>query len=595
MSFKYIANLLNLKLKIITIIFLFNGEVLFADSKTSDDSLNSNSANVVEFTSSNLPIIVINTRGQTIRSENKITADMGIIYNGEGNRNNVIDSFNNYNGKIGIEIRGSSSQMFPKKQYAVETRDSSGEDLNVSLLGLPEESDWVLYAPYSDKSLLRNAIAYKLYNEMGRYAAKTKFCELVLNNEYAGVYVLMEKIKRDKNRVDIKKIEPSDTAGNALTGGYIIKIDKFDGEDNAGWQSTFPPYKGTWQKTIYQYHYPKPEDITSQQKKYIQNFIFQFEDKMNRLEPKAEDSSYANLIDINSLVDYFLINEITKNVDGYRLSLFMHKDRDDINNKLVVGPIWDYNISLGNADYYEGWKTDGWELPLLIYNFDFSGDQFTAPFWWEKLFNNPYYMKKINERWEELKSAVFDQKKITHYIDSMVVYLDESQKRNFTKWDILKTYIWPNKYIFDTYINEINFLKTWLKNRINWMEQNISRLLITSVTENKNNPASFILEQNYPNPFNPATKIKYTIPASLNPSKGGTLIQLKVYDVLGNELATLVNEEQQPGNYEVEFSTTSGYYEITRAKNHSSLPSGVYFYSFKVGDYFQTKKMLLLK
>ena len=176
---------------------------------TNSTSSGNNNLNVVSFTSSNLPIVVINTHGQQIPDDYKIIADMGIIYNGEGVRNNLTDPFNNYNGKIGIEIRGSSSQMFPKKQYAVETKDANGNDLDVSLLGFPPEEDWILYAPYNDKSLIRDVLVYKLANDMGRYASRSKFCELVLNGEYMGIYVLFEKIKRDANRVNIKKMEPT--------------------------------------------------------------------------------------------------------------------------------------------------------------------------------------------------------------------------------------------------------------------------------------------------------------------------------------------------------------------------------------------------
>ena len=157
------------------------------------------SAQTVNFNDSNLPIIEINTNGQTIQNSTKITADMGIIYNGERQRNYMTDPYNNYDGKIGIEIRGSSSTQFPKKQYALETRDAMGNNLNVSLLGLPAENDWILYAVYNDKSLLRDVLAFKLSNAMGRYASRSRFCELVLNGDYRGVYVLLEKIKRDKN------------------------------------------------------------------------------------------------------------------------------------------------------------------------------------------------------------------------------------------------------------------------------------------------------------------------------------------------------------------------------------------------------------
>ena len=175
--------------------------------------------------SSNLPIFIINTNGQQIVDEPKITAHMGVIFNGDGNINNVTDSMNAYNGYIGIEIRGSSSQSFPKKQYGVETRDSLGEDLKVSLLGFPEETDWILSAPYNDKTLMRDPVTYKLSNEIGRYASRSRYCEVIINGDYKGVYILFEKIKRDKNRVDVKKISESDTTGDALTGGYIIKIE----------------------------------------------------------------------------------------------------------------------------------------------------------------------------------------------------------------------------------------------------------------------------------------------------------------------------------------------------------------------------------
>ena len=239
-------------------------------------SLNIISAQVV-FSSSNLPIIVIDTHGQVIPNEPKIEADMGIINNGPGVRNYITDPFNHYNGKIGIEIRGSSAQTFPKKQYAIETRDSTGNNLNVSLLGMPEENDWILYAPYSDKSLIRNVLAYKMSNDIGRYTSRTSFCEVVLNGDYIGLYVLMEKIKRDRNRVKIKKMLPTYTSGDLLTGGYIIKIDKMEGSNIQGWYSNFPPYPGAWQQIYYQYHYPDPDEIVPEQESYIQNFIYQFE------------------------------------------------------------------------------------------------------------------------------------------------------------------------------------------------------------------------------------------------------------------------------------------------------------------------------
>ena len=135
------------------------------------------------FNESTLPIVVIDTDGQEILNDPRIVVHMGIIDNASG-INNIDDPFNGYDGQISIEIRGSSSQMFPKKQYALETQDIDGENLNVSILGMPAENDWILYAPYSDKSLLRNFLAYELARNMGRYASRTRFCELVINKNW---------------------------------------------------------------------------------------------------------------------------------------------------------------------------------------------------------------------------------------------------------------------------------------------------------------------------------------------------------------------------------------------------------------------------
>ena len=193
-----------------------------------------------EFSFSHLPIIVVNTSGQEIPNEDKITAHMGIIDNGPGETNYLSDPYNHYDGFIGIEIRGSSTTWFPKKQFAVETRDSLGENNNISLFGMPEENDWIFNAPYTDKSLMRNVIIYKMARDAGRYASRTHYFELVINGDYKGLYVMFEKVKRDDNRVAVSKLEPDETTGDDLTGGYIIKIDKWDGEKVGGWYSEPP-------------------------------------------------------------------------------------------------------------------------------------------------------------------------------------------------------------------------------------------------------------------------------------------------------------------------------------------------------------------
>ena len=536
-----------------------------------------NDGSLIEFTSSNLPIVVINTNGQEILDDYKITADMGIISNEEGVRNYLTDSFNNYNGKIGIEIRGSSSQMFPKKQYAVETRDTDGNDLDVSLLGFPAESDWILYAPYNDKSLIRDVLSYKIANDMGRYASRSKYCEVMLNGEYVGVYVLLEKVKRDANRVNIKKLEPPDILGNALTGGYIIKIDKIDGENNDGWYSTYLPYSQAPFSIFYQYHYPKPDEIVAAQKTYIQNKIFNFETVMKYSSNIADPATgYPKYLDTDSFVDFILVNEVAKNVDAYRLSTYLYKNRDDINPRIFAGPVWDFNISFGNADYYDGWMTTGWQLEFLTdYQNIPSDEPFLTPNWWRKLFDDSDFKNKVYARWHVIKENVLNTQNIFKYIDSLTILLDESKTRNFEKWPVLGQWIWPNYYVGHTYQDEINYLKVWIMNRLNWLDQNmIGEPTIFEETDNQT-PTDFVLKQNYPNPFNPSTTIEIQLPKN-------NFIILKVYDILGNEIVTLVDEEKGPGIYEVNFDA-------------GNLSTGVYLYQLQAGENIFTKKMTLLK
>ncbi len=203
------------------------------------------------FTASNLPIIVINTNGQAIVDESKITADMGIINNAPGVRNKLTDPFSDYVGKIGIEFRGSTSQSFPKTPYGIETRDAIGTGIDAALLGLPPKDDWILFAPYNDKSLMRDALAYHLGRSIGRYASRAKYFELVINGQYEGIYILLEKIKRAKSRVDIAKLDPIEISGDDVTGGYIMKIDKATGSGGDGWSSSIPPANRNGNQTIF--------------------------------------------------------------------------------------------------------------------------------------------------------------------------------------------------------------------------------------------------------------------------------------------------------------------------------------------------------
>jgi hypothetical protein len=530
----------------------------------------------VDFTSSNLPIVIIDTNGQSIGNSRKIVAHMGIIYNGPGKRNNVSDPCNQYDGRIAIEYRGDSSQQWSKKQFGLETQDSLGANLNVSLLGMPKENDWILYAPYSDKSLMRNVLAYKLSRELGHYATRTQYCELVLNGRYWGIYVLFEKIKRDKNRVNIAKLDSTDVDSLALTGGYIIKVDKTAGENVGGWPSKAPLYfpGATSPKPYYQYHYPKPDEIMPQQAEYIKGFITNFENMMMSDGYDDPAGGMWTALEMGSVIDLCIVNEVSKNVDGYRLSSYLYKDRDDKDPRLYVGPAWDYNLAFGNADYYSATAINGWQIEYFMNNegFNKGGDSYMMPFWWGKIWDSARFQNKLYRRWWEMRQTVLNVDYLLTFIDDTAAQLDEAQQRNFACWPILGTYVWPNVYIGQTYQDEVTYLKTWLQDRIEWMDDQL-KFTAADVEAISANPSVFKLKQNYPNPFNSSTTISFTLD---RPSH----VELAVYNLEGQLVQTLLDEIMPAGEHRAIFTG-------------DNLASGIYFCRMATQDGWQVQKLVL--
>lgn len=419
-----------------------------------------------QFTETTLPIIIINTGGNAIVDDPRVMVDMSIIDNGPGAINHLTDTVNDYRGKITIEFRGSSTQGFPKKQYGFSTVDSLGNERNVSLLGMPKENDWILNAPYTDKTMIREFLIYNLAREMGNYATRTRYCELVVDGQYQGVYILMEKIKWDANRVDIPAIDGDDNTGDSLTGGYIFKIDKFTGSGGGGWPSTISNFQGAPKNIFFQYHYPKTEEITPPQAQFLQNYVNNFEANLNGSTFDSAVNGYRNFIDTKSFIDFFLMNEISKNVDGYRLSTYLHKQAASRGGKLYAGPVWDFNITLGNANYCDGDSYTGWALT-------FACDNSVIPFWWDRLMQDDSYVNEMQCRWTDLRSNILSTPKLMAQIDSVAAMIDAPQQRNYIVWPILGTAVWPNNYVGNTYADELNYFKQWLTNRLNWMDQNM--------------------------------------------------------------------------------------------------------------------------
>ena len=413
----------------------------------------------IQLTDSNLPIIVIQTFGE-INEFERIVAEMGIINNANGERNYITDEYNEYDGRIEIKYRGSSSLGFDKKNYSVETQTETGENNNVSIFGFPEENDWVLHGPFSDKSLMRNVLAYELGRRQGKYQPRTQFCELVIDGDYRGVYVFLEKIKKDDGRLDLSTLDENDVSDNDITGGYIIKIDRWD-SPNEAWPSDYANVNGDY-SINFVHVYPKYDEITVSQRDYIRNYIYDFEDSFIGNSFLNETNGYKSYINLQSFADFFLVNELSMNVDAYRLSTYMHKHR---NGKLRMGPLWDFNLSFGNADYCEGGYTTKW-----IYDSPFCHG---SPFWWRKMNEDPAFRNMARCRWEELRNSYWHTDSLMQFIDEQAALLEEAQTRNFEAFEILNTYVWPNFFIGANYASEISFLKTWLTNRLAFMDENL--------------------------------------------------------------------------------------------------------------------------
>jgi hypothetical protein len=422
------------------------------------------------FTSSDLPIVVINTSGgASIPNEPKIDATMGIIYNGEGVTNSLADPFNEFEGNIGIEIRGSSSSGFPKKQWGLETRDPFGVKMDVSIFDMAYDNDWVLQAPYSDKSLMRNVLTYKMGWDTDRFAPRTKFCEVVLNGEYQGVYVFMEKIKRKDGKVGIENVSPEDIAGNELTGDYIFKVDKLTAGGQVAWTSPFPTYPSGANSINIQLHDPELDSLVPVQLTYLENTVTAFETALNSSNFTDPIQGYDPYIDRGSFIDFMLVNEFGKNVDGYRISTYLHKRRLSEGGKIVAGPLWDFNLAFGNANYCQGGQTDGWE----IYFNNYCGGGLSNPFWFERLTEDPSFADEMNCRWRDLRAGKWHTDTLMAYIDEQAAMLSQAQARNFQKWPVLGSYLWPNNFVGATYDEEIAYLKTWVTDRANWMDANM--------------------------------------------------------------------------------------------------------------------------
>ncbi|MBL7187570.1 MAG: CotH kinase family protein [Phycisphaerae bacterium] len=437
--------------------------------------------------SSNLPIVLLDTWGRSIpgsASDSYAESRAILIDTGSGGRANVEDEIN-HAGRAGIRVRGRSSTRFPKNQYKFETWGDDNEDQNASLFGLPGESDWVLYGPYSDKTLMRNYLAYRWWGALGHYSVRTRFCEVFLNDDgdqmmshaddYVGVYLLTEAIKIGPDRVDITELTPQDNAKPEITEGYIIEM----GNANP---SGFASYI-SGQTVQFNYWDPDARQLTTLQKQHVQDYIADFETALYGSDFDDRTNGYAAYTDVDSQVDYEIMREFTRNFDGG--STFFYLDRD---GKLTMGPLWDYNMAMGNVDYAHndepGYYTTGWNDSYMA-----PGVNGWCP-WWYRLRDDPDYQQRLIDRWFELRQGLLSDTSILAQIATAVALLEhEATARNFEKWHTLGSYVWANPPGWEdrrTYQSEVDWMRRWLLERAAWIDEQFVK------------PPQIILEEDLP-------------------------------------------------------------------------------------------------
>ncbi len=416
---------------------------------------------------SDVPLVVIDTLANAIPGGGSWASLVTALIDTDATGRAHITDAPDFIGRGGLHLRGSSSLAWPKKNLTFETWDAAGNDLDVSAFGFPAESDWVLYASYLDRTLMRDSLVHELSDQYGRYSARTRPVEVYLNTgggtvseaDYLGVYVFVERIKRDGDRVDIAKLEPSDATEPDISGGYILKIDRGAATIPAALSRDFVPVD------------PEDAELTPAQRAWITNYIAEFEAALSG--PQFADPlvGYEKYIDVDAWIDYHIMTEVSYNVDEWYLSTFLFKDRG---GKLTLGPFWDFDRSLGNTTQVGGAGTIGWWSDALVdffaaYNNQPPEQVIEYP-WFRRLFQDPNFEARYVDRYQELRRTTLSEANLFATIDRMAAERAEAAVRNEARWSTLNALIAPSSLAFSTYQQHVDHLKSWISGRLSWID-----------------------------------------------------------------------------------------------------------------------------
>ncbi|MBP7563790.1 MAG: CotH kinase family protein [Candidatus Cloacimonetes bacterium] len=501
---------------------------------------------LVDIDSTNIPIVSIETDLYGIPyNKTWTTANLKIINNNNGKYNKPTDPSTDYNGLISIKLRGQSSRDFAKQSYRFELINEDLSDTSISILGMPEESDWILSGPFADKSLVRNKFVYDLASKMEQYAPRSRFCELNINDQPVGLYLLTEEIKRDKNRVNISKLDENDLTGNDLTGGYLFKYDKA------------PHPAGSFIKGR-EIVYPDPENLIPEQSYYIKRFFTKYDSILMKTNDFADpEKGFRKYASDSSLVDFFIINEITKNADSYLTSTYMYKDRDDIDGRMKFGPVWDYDLAFSNTSFQKGNIVEGWQ-------FEFNSNVMNTT----RYFQDAAFVKLFQKRWHELRKQTYSNDSIFNCLNELIDQIELGRIHNYQIWPVIDQSIFYPGYYTDSYENEILIFKEFLTKRLEWIDNNIDNIYYPLVKVNNDQLTSVnhLIFKLFPNPFTDNLTLSFNIEEKCT-------LKSQIYDINGRL------------RFQQTIDDISGYNEISFQNTEiSNLEAGVFFIRLFIDD-----------
>lgn len=416
----------------------------------------------VRIDSTNLPIVFIETYGKTIGRDKPANTYVKIIANGDG-RPNYCDTLShpgqkiNFEGYMDIRYRGASSFFAAsKKSYALRATDPNreGKKKKSKLLGMRKGKKWALKASAIDKSMIRDALTFELARTYMEFVPQVRFCEVVLDGTYQGVYCLSEQITPDR-----LKLEKPGTNKADASGGYLLQADYHHIENSA--QPKEKSYPSKYWNIGYLQEYPDNAKTTRQQTDYLRNRIAEIEKAVK----ERNLSRLARLVDINSMIDYQLAAELSHNGDGYLFSTYLYKHRDDSDGRFKFS-LWDYDLAYGNYSKPEVSRTDSWM-------YDRQG------YWWKEMMQNAAYADAVKARWRQYRTGAYSDAHIAQVIDSLanILTVGGAIRRNTAAWNVWNR-AWhrevkPQKYISSSYEEELAYLREWIRRRLQWMDEQL--------------------------------------------------------------------------------------------------------------------------